>query len=481
MPVTSTTVITDPGQLCRDDERRAHVLAHPYLNGIDVVEYVHRPADPHPHVLVVTFLKPLPDPPHSDPDGAYGLTTHPAHVAVAGGTRVVGIEVLEVRLVGDRVEIDVDQAGDFSDYFLLLGWEREGDGRWLHVVASLDEPFSVARINFKAGCPVDIDCRPVDVCPPEPAPEPLIDYLAKDYASFRQLLVERITELNPGWLERSPADLGMTLVEILAYVGDHLSYFQDAVANKAFLETARQRVSAKRHARLIDYRMHDGRNAWAFVHVNASSLGTIPRRTRLLSRVSAPLRFHDAPPDVVVPETDLPDEAFAQDPALAGARVFETSFPLVVRPEHNTLFVHTWGNLECCLGRGTTSAFVYAVSPSNAAQTVRPALQAGDFILVEEVKGPVTGAPAAADPAHRQVVRLVEVRPAEDPAYGDQLVDGQLQPWQTGETPLPLLRVAWRREDALTFPLCLSARPPGGEAIVHLSIARGNIVLADHR
>ena len=46
---------------CRDAQRRADVLAHPSLNGIDFVEYAHRPADPLPHVLVVHFLKELPD------------------------------------------------------------------------------------------------------------------------------------------------------------------------------------------------------------------------------------------------------------------------------------------------------------------------------------------------------------------------------------------------------------------------------------
>jgi hypothetical protein len=41
----------------------------------------------------------------------------------------------------------------------------------------------------------------------------------------------------------------IALVELLAYVGDQLSYYQDAVANEAYLETARQRISVKRHTR----------------------------------------------------------------------------------------------------------------------------------------------------------------------------------------------------------------------------------------
>ena len=33
----------------------------------------------------------------------------------------------------------------------------------------------------------------------------------------------------PDWRERNPADVGVTLVEVLAYVGDQLAYYQDAV------------------------------------------------------------------------------------------------------------------------------------------------------------------------------------------------------------------------------------------------------------
>ena len=46
----------------------------------------------------------------------------------------------------------------------------------------------------------------------------------------------------PQWTERKPADLGMALVELLAYVGDYLSYQQDAIATEAYLGTARRRV-----------------------------------------------------------------------------------------------------------------------------------------------------------------------------------------------------------------------------------------------
>src|SRR5262249_61603441 len=160
---------------------------------------------------------------------------------------------------------------------------------------ALDVQFSIAPIDFKAGCPTDFDCRGLQICPPDVPAEPVIDYLAKDYASFRQLLVDLIPQLNPGWIERNPSDLGIALLELLAFEGDNLSYFQDAVANEAYLDTVRQRASAKKHARLVDYPMHDGRNAWAFVYLEVGSDGgisprKIPLGTKILSRVTTPLR-----------------------------------------------------------------------------------------------------------------------------------------------------------------------------------------------
>ncbi len=475
--------LVELGPVCRDAQRRADILAHPVLNGIDFVEYERRPL-PQPHVLVVTFLKALPDPPNSNPDGAYGLT-QPANlglVLIQGGTRIVGIQPLQVTLVGGRLEIVVSEEGDFSDYTLAVGWALQPDGTFQQQIPALDLQFSIAPINFKAGCPVDFDCRQPEICPPERPVEPLIDYLAKDYASFRRLLLDLIPQLNPNWLERNPADLGIALLELLAYEGDHLSYFQDAVANEAYLDTARQRASAKKHARLIDYRMHDGRNAWAFVHFAVDSTGTVPIHSKVLSRVTAPLRGRSAPPTTVIPAADVPDETFDGDPALAQVQVFETALDLIVSPQNDEILLHTWGNLDCCLPQGARIAYLYTLSPPPGPRLASlPVLATGDLLLLEEVMGPKTGAPADADPLHRQVVQIEDVRPMTDPAYRDLLtVDGRLQVFQAGDTPLPLLRVVWRRADALSFPLCLSARLPGRDPLINVSVARGNLVLADH-
>ena len=49
------------------------------------------------------------------------------------------------------------------------------------------------------------------------------------------------------------ADLGVVLMEALAALGDELSYYQDRVLGEATIETATQRRSIVRHARLVDY------------------------------------------------------------------------------------------------------------------------------------------------------------------------------------------------------------------------------------
>src|SRR5262249_5701315 len=94
-----------------------------------------------------------------------------------------------------------------------------------------------------------------------------INYLAKDNESFRQLILDRLAVIMPQWMETHAPDLGITLVQLLAYAGDYLSYYQDAVATEAYLGTARERISVRRHARLVDYQMHDGCNARAWLTI----------------------------------------------------------------------------------------------------------------------------------------------------------------------------------------------------------------------
>ena len=83
----------------------------------------------------------------------------------------------------------------------------------------------------------------------------VIDYLARDYASFRRDLLNLIPQKLPEWTDRSEADFGVVLIELFSYMADILSYYQDRVANEAFLTTAQERRSVVQHLRLIGYEM----------------------------------------------------------------------------------------------------------------------------------------------------------------------------------------------------------------------------------
>jgi hypothetical protein len=451
-----------------DDEQRNAVLASPAhpLNGIDFVEYVRDTSFPEPdprrHRIEVTFLKTPPP----------ALIGAPASFSIEGGIRIVGVTVVDVVITPDpaRLAVLVDREGDLSTY-------------WLHVDhPQIDEERSEAAFSFKAGCPTEFDCRPRHDCEPQDFAEPALDYLAKDYQSFRRLMMDLAPQLNPDFTERNAADLTVSLIELFAYAGDYMSYYQDWAATEAFFDTCRDRISAARHTSLIDYRMHQGRNAHGFVQFDAAEgvSGIILAGTKLLTRVSQPLRGQPTPPGLVVP-AGIAD--FDSDPALARTTVFETAAPVRVIADRNALRIHDWGDAACCLAKGAREAWLYAVRPAPGGDllAIRPDFTSGEYLLIEEVLGPATGLAADADPRHRQVVRIEFTESTTDPVFRETLVGGLLTPIGAGDPPLPLLHVRWREADATTMPFCLSAQHRDtGQLIPLVTIARGNLAPADH-
>ncbi len=83
----------------------------------------------------------------------------------------------------------------------------------------------------------------------------VIDYMARDFASFREAMIRRIDEVLPDWNDRSEADFGIALIELFAHLADILSYYQDRVVNESFLHTAQERRSVIQHLRLIGYEL----------------------------------------------------------------------------------------------------------------------------------------------------------------------------------------------------------------------------------
>jgi hypothetical protein len=246
-----------PGRI---DALHAAAQASPrrLLNGIHFLEVS---ADQ--RRLVVHFVHPL------DLVPTTPLTT--ANVEIRGGVRVRDPAVTGLSWHANVLTVEVATVGDFSRYLLRL---VASPGEAAPPVG-IDPALAQIEFSFKVDCPSDFDCKPDSACPPVAAKAPAIDYLARDYASFRCLMLDRLATLMPNWRERNPADLWVTLAEAVAFRGDELSYFQDAVATEAYLGTARQRVSVRRHTRMLDYAFYDGCNArtWVAFEVAADADG----------------------------------------------------------------------------------------------------------------------------------------------------------------------------------------------------------------
>ena len=188
-------------------DRRAQILKSTVLNGIDFVEI----ASPQQTTLRVHFL--------NDVQLRGSLSAAPL---IDGGETIASVTVLPIDDSTDwgydtghlTLTLRVQAAGDFSNYTLHLQ------------SAALDQFFSTVQFSFKALCPSDLDCEPAPVqCPPVTTDVPPIDYLAKDFLSFRQALLDFSALRYPQWQERSEADFGMMFLEALAGTADDLELY----------------------------------------------------------------------------------------------------------------------------------------------------------------------------------------------------------------------------------------------------------------
>jgi hypothetical protein len=465
---------------CQNERRRQTIEDHASLNGIDYLEVLDQdapPGSPPQRTLLVRCMKALPA----------GLTGD--NVRIDGGVRVTPVNVKWVGRATDAVDLFADGriiesergfllAQPEPDNLLVVRTDSEGDYSTyrLRLVTSPTNPtpptdfdpiLSQVEFSFKVECPSDFDCKVEQECPPDADTAPPIDYLAKDYASFRRLILDRLAVIMPHWQERNPSDIGIALVEVLAYAGDYLSYFQDATATEAYLDKARRRISVRRHARLLDYAMHDGCNSrvWVSFQVDAGGDGLLlpaidevtGNPTRLLTQF---------PQGTVISEDGLEEVLVTYR-----TEVFEQMHDVRLYEAHNEISFYTWEDEECCLPTGATQATLQ----DDVGQRVR--LRPGDVLIFEERNDPGTGEEEDADPAHRQAVRLTRVHPeaGEDGA-------GNRTPGSLVTDPLsgqPVVEIEWHAQDALPFPLCLSTVIEGS-LLENVSVALGNVALVDH-
>jgi hypothetical protein len=242
------------------------VIESTTVNGIDFIELKAVDAT----TLYVHFLNPV-------NVNVPGITA-----VISGGDRITGITVGPIQS-GSGWTVDangnpilalqVSAPGDFSTYTLTISG------------ALLDPMYASARFSFKVLCPSGFDCETDPSCcvAPEP-PLPQIDYLAKDFDSFKLALSQFSAQRYPAWQERSEADFGIMFMEALSAVGDELSYLQDRVAAEAALLTATQRRSLVSMARLVDY--EPAPTLSASTTVQCQVLGTVVPAGALVSAVS---------------------------------------------------------------------------------------------------------------------------------------------------------------------------------------------------
>ena len=372
---------------------------------------------------------------------------------IRGGTRIPAgsasgqVHVTAVAsLDATRLSLRVEPVGDYSTYRLELVWDA----------SRIDPFFASVGFKFRPGC-FSNDCAPALPGRP-PQPQPGIDYLAKDYDSFRHTLMTAMAARVPGWKSTSEADHDQVLIDLFAAAADELSDYQDRVMAEAYLGTARKRVSLARHARLVDYHVHEGNQAstWLAVDVVAGQ---------------SPFTLDDQELVVWTGANPAEDDAvfFASRQRRLAASERQRLDPLL-----NRLRLHTWRDAQPALAAGSTSADIGpmgGLATQADADALRDLVRSGAWreILIAERLNPLTGAEPGRNRSKRQLLRLV---PGDDPEAGgaESILDPVVGTW--------IVRLHWRDEDALRYDYSFTTFCPGPppRTVEDVSVFYGNVV-----
>jgi hypothetical protein len=163
-----------------------------------------------------------------------------------------------------------------------------------------------------------------------------IAYRVGTHAQFKETLLARLSGSNQPALRslttRDDDDFSIALLDAWATVGDVLTFYQERIANEAYLRTATERLSVLELARLIDYQLRPGVAASTYLAFTiedapgalgqALSVGTT-------AQIAAPtLPPITVPVGVKVQSIPGPDEQ---------AQMFETVEEIEARPEWNAI------------------------------------------------------------------------------------------------------------------------------------------------
>lgn len=78
-----------------------------------------------------------------------------------------------------------------------------------------------------------------------------IPYVNRTWASLIEATIGKLSELNPEWTNHEETDLGITLIEVMAYYTDINNFYIDKMVNESYVSTAQQRRSL---LKLADFR-----------------------------------------------------------------------------------------------------------------------------------------------------------------------------------------------------------------------------------
>lgn len=307
----------------------------------------------------------------------------------------------------DVLQLQVAQPGDFALYRLKIN------------NAAIDPYYNDVVFSFKAGCPSILDCKPAPVdCPVDAVPDFAIDYLARDFWSFRSALLDFASLRYPGWPDRLEADAGVMMVELMSAIGDEMAYHQDRVGREGFLETASQRRSIRRLARLVDYTVHDGLGASAWIDLNIIKpfSGPVTAGTNVWAGGDFGQRV------------DFEIGHGLGEEMLPVPKTYNANYAI------NALAPHIWDKEQLCLPVGTTQLYLEGNQVANLPfDDFPPAGAPGKWMLIQ------TAPSNPAQPARAQLIRVIQVTLLHDPVLG---VDTTL--------------IVWEHEQALTFEFDLT-------------------------
>ncbi|HXT63372.1 MAG TPA: putative baseplate assembly protein [Pyrinomonadaceae bacterium] len=163
-----------------------------------------------------------------------------------------------------------------------------------------------------------------------------IAYRVGTYAQFRETLQARLSGSDQPALRalttRDANDFSMALLDAWAVVSDVLSFYQERIANEAYLRTATERLSVLELARLIGYELRPG------VAANAYLAFTLEDAAGALGQVLAVGTTAQAAPETLPPITiDTGTKVQSVPGPGEQAQTFETVQPVEARPEWNAI------------------------------------------------------------------------------------------------------------------------------------------------